>query len=321
MSRMTVPASAAARPKTSAHRNIAPVGCWNGGRPGMAKEKVPNPVSESSPTKISVPTPAASSPGSNTSPSMVPPRPVASMSRNAPAIGEPNRVLMAAKLPAAAITVAAVGGASRLARRTAMTPRVPPMAISGASGPRTTPEAQGGERGDDHAGQVDGLGAGAAGLETVGRRVAGGAGQVLDGGGDQQAGTGEQRQRPPDRRPVEAEAVRHGLEEPALQQADQLEVAVGDGGDRCPDDGGQGEEPEVTRLRMRAAGSVEGSGGAAGSGGGLAARYRPARPWSYVGRSTDRDLIESRVAGGPLRTRSHRSTPLAMSGPTSSVRL
>ncbi len=139
MSRMTVPANAATRPKTRAHRNMAPVGRWNGGSPGMASEKVPNPVSESSPTKMSVPTPAASRPGSSTSPSMAPPRPAASISRNAPAIGEPNNVLMAAKLPAAAMTVTAVGGTSRLARRTAMTPKVPPMAIRGASGPRTTP--------------------------------------------------------------------------------------------------------------------------------------------------------------------------------------
>ena len=53
--------------------------------------------------------------------------------------GEPIRVLMAAKAPADAITMAAVGGASRLARFTASIPSPPPMAMRGASGPRTTP--------------------------------------------------------------------------------------------------------------------------------------------------------------------------------------
>ena len=138
-SRMPVPTTAATRPKTRAQRNITPFGCWNGGSPGMAREKVPNPVSESRPMKMRVPTPAARRPGTSTSPRIGPPRPAASISRKAPAMGEPNRVLMAAKLPAAAITVAAVGGASLVARCTARTPSPPPMAIRGASGPSTTP--------------------------------------------------------------------------------------------------------------------------------------------------------------------------------------
>ncbi len=46
---------------------------------------------------------------------------------------------MALKLPAAAMTVAVCGGASRAARRTAQTPSPPPRAMSGASGPITTP--------------------------------------------------------------------------------------------------------------------------------------------------------------------------------------
>ncbi len=137
--RIAVPPTAATSPKTSAQANIEPVGCWNGGSPGMASEKVPNPLNESSPTKMRVPTPAASNPGTRTRPSIGPPRPVASSRMNAPRMGEPNRVLMAAKLPAAAMTVAAVGGASRRARRTAITPRIPPMRMSGASGPRTAP--------------------------------------------------------------------------------------------------------------------------------------------------------------------------------------
>ena len=105
----------------------------------MAREKVPNPVRESSPTKMRVPTPAASRPGTRMRPSKGPPSPEASINRKAPRMGEPSRVLMAAKLPAEAMTMAAVGGASRLARWTASMPNPPPMAMSGASGPRTTP--------------------------------------------------------------------------------------------------------------------------------------------------------------------------------------
>ena len=139
MSLMQVPSTEATKPKTMAHRNRATVRWWKGGSPGMASEKVPNPVNEFRPTKMSVPTPAASSPGTRTSSSRGPPMPAASMSRKAPRMGEPNKVLMAAKLPAEDITTAAAGGASRLARFTDRSPRPPPMAMSGASGPRTTP--------------------------------------------------------------------------------------------------------------------------------------------------------------------------------------
>jgi hypothetical protein len=54
-------------------------------------------------------------------------------------MGEPKRVLMAAKLPAAPMTTLAVAGASFLTKCTAKTPIPLPIAISGASGPRTTP--------------------------------------------------------------------------------------------------------------------------------------------------------------------------------------
>ncbi len=65
--------------------------------------------------------------------------PAASMSRNAPTIGEPRSVEIAAKLPATPTTTAAIGGASFLIRWTASTPRPLPIAMSGASGPSTTP--------------------------------------------------------------------------------------------------------------------------------------------------------------------------------------
>ena len=61
------------------------------------------------------------------------------MSRKAPGRGEPSSVLMAAKLPAAPSTALAWAGAPLLARCRASTPSPLPIAISGASGPSTTP--------------------------------------------------------------------------------------------------------------------------------------------------------------------------------------
>ncbi len=106
----------------------------------MASERVPRPVRESRPMKMSAPRPAERSPGTSTTPSMGPPRPEASNSRNAPRRGDPSSELMAAKLPAPAITALAMSGASRAARRTASAPSPLPSRISGASGPRTTPK-------------------------------------------------------------------------------------------------------------------------------------------------------------------------------------
>ena len=51
--------------------------------------------------------PAASRPGRNTTPIIGPAIPATSISRKAPTIGEPSRVLMAAKLPAAPMTTVA----------------------------------------------------------------------------------------------------------------------------------------------------------------------------------------------------------------------
>ena len=54
-------------------------------------------------------------------------------------MGDPSSALTAAKLPAAAMTITAISGASRLIRRMVSTPMPLPSAISGASGPSTTP--------------------------------------------------------------------------------------------------------------------------------------------------------------------------------------
>ena len=70
---------------------------------------------------------------------VAPAMPAASMMRNAPSSGEPNNVLIAAKLPAEAMIVTAIGGASFFASRTVSAASPPPMAMSGASGPSTAP--------------------------------------------------------------------------------------------------------------------------------------------------------------------------------------
>nr|BFE73214.1 hypothetical protein GCM10020092_065150 [Actinoplanes digitatis] len=124
---------------TMAHPNSLTVGATTVGRSGIASENWPNPVSSSSPVKISAPMPAPSSPGTSTSDAVAPPRPDASISRNAPDSGEPSSVLMAAKLPVAATAAPACAGRSRRARCAARYASPPPSATSGPSGPTTAP--------------------------------------------------------------------------------------------------------------------------------------------------------------------------------------
>ena len=92
---------AATSPMTIAQPNSAMVGDPTAGRSGMAREKVPKPVSESRPVKISAPTPAPAGRAAARRWPAAPPRPEASSSRNAPASGVPSSVLIAAKLPVA----------------------------------------------------------------------------------------------------------------------------------------------------------------------------------------------------------------------------
>ena len=181
------------------------------------EREVPSPVRSSRPVKISEPMPAASSPGTSTTPSIGPPSPAASSSRNAPSSGDPSSALIAAKLPAADITAAAVGGASRAASRTASTPAAP-NAIRGASGP-SRHQAQRGQRRQRDPGQVLGRD-GAGGLEAIGRRVATGPRQVTDRQRRQQTGDDERGQRPPHRRRGEPEVLGDALEEPLLELLD-----------------------------------------------------------------------------------------------------
>ncbi len=136
---MSEPTTAAASPIPIAQSISPRVGVSNEGTPGIARLMVPKPVQRPTPTNTREPMPAASRPGARTTPISGPPMPMISSMRKAPTRGEPSSVLTAAKLPAAAITMVAWAGASRLASRTASTPIPPPMAISGASGPSTAP--------------------------------------------------------------------------------------------------------------------------------------------------------------------------------------
>ena len=78
----------------------------------MASENVPSPVQASRPTNTSEPTRPTSSSGTSTTCIIAPPRPEASIRRNAPVKGDPSNVLMAAKLPAAATAAWIPAGAS-----------------------------------------------------------------------------------------------------------------------------------------------------------------------------------------------------------------
>jgi hypothetical protein len=126
-------------PTGTAHRSDARVGWTPGGTVVSASEKVPSPVQAFIPTKTSAPMPEASRPGSATRLRAAPAMPAASMMRKAPSSGEPSSVLTAAKLPADAMIVTAIGGASLFARRTVRAARPPPIAMRGASGPSTAP--------------------------------------------------------------------------------------------------------------------------------------------------------------------------------------
>ena len=250
--RMPEPTRAAASPMTRAQPNSPAVGEPKCGRPGMAREKVPRPVQAFSPMKMSEPMPAASRPGTSTSPSIGPPSPDASISRNAPMMGEPSSVLMAAKLPAEARTAAAWSGTSRRAARRASTTSPPPMAMRGASGPSTAPKIKVARAARMTPGSWAGR-RGPVGLESFRRGRAAGAGQVPDGQPGQDAAHRQHGQRPPQRLGPEAQAVRKMGEDLRLEVVDQREEAVGGGGDRYPESRRDDQQPEVTPAAQQGA--------------------------------------------------------------------
>ena len=119
----------------------ASVGWENGARCNGTSEYalVLSPVQSPMPTNTSDPIPAAIRPGSTISGSVAPPRPAASITRIAATSGEPKIAEIAAKAPAAPMTTSIWGGASFLASCTVNRAKPPPNAMSGASGPSTSP--------------------------------------------------------------------------------------------------------------------------------------------------------------------------------------
>ena len=234
----------ATSPIASAQPNIASVSGPGCGRSGTTSENVPRPVMSSRPRKISAPMPAESRPGTSTTPSIGPPSPAASSSRNAPSSGDPNSALTAAKLPAVAITMLACGGASRAARRTARTPSPLPIAISGASGPSTAPNDSVASAARNTPGSSIG-GSGPPVWNPSAGEWPAGAGQVADRQRHEQPGERRAAAAATSRHGVEPERVRQVVEQQLLQLRDQLEEPVRDGGDRDADQRRQHEQLHI----------------------------------------------------------------------------
>ncbi len=130
------------------------VGWTPGGTVVSASENVPRPVQASSPTKTSAPMPEASRPGSATRLRVAPAMPAASMMRKAPSSGEPSSVLTAAKLPADAMIVTAIGGASRLGQAHGQGRQPAADGDERRLRAEDRPEPERGERGEHDAGEV-----------------------------------------------------------------------------------------------------------------------------------------------------------------------
>ena len=194
---------------------------------------------------MSEPIPAASRPGSSTTPSIGPPSPAASISRNAPVMGDPSSEATAAKLPAPAST--ATPWAGTLA---------PPGGAGGQHGQAAAQgdqwhlgaehgaEDQGRQRREDDPGKLN-RGRRAMHGETARRRGPASPRQVLDGQAGQHATHSQHWQRPPHRFGGETEPVRKVGEDLLLQIADERQEAVGRGGDRHAQDRRQDQQPEV----------------------------------------------------------------------------
>jgi hypothetical protein len=87
-------------------------------------------------------------------------------------IGELNTNASAAKLPVAATTTSACDGDCLRASLTVATPSPPPRAISGPSGPSTSPMPIERQAGQNDPGQRDRLREPTTDLQTLGRYVA-----------------------------------------------------------------------------------------------------------------------------------------------------
>ena len=142
---------------TIAQPNIAPVGRSNGGRPGIASENVPKPVSESRPEEDQRADAGGEQPGHE--------HDAEHRAAEPGGLEQQERAEQRRAEQRADRGEAAGGGdhrrgrsAARRARRGARPARPSPLPIriSGASGPSTTPKPSVAERGEDDPGQLAG---------------------------------------------------------------------------------------------------------------------------------------------------------------------
>ena len=249
-----------------AHSRVARVGSTPGGTVVRASEKVPRPVQLSRPRKTRAPMPEASSPGRATRLSVAPAMPAASMMRNAPSSGEPSRVLTAAKLPAEAMTVSAIGVASFLTSRTVSGREAGADGDERCLGAEHRAQAQGRERRQDDAGQVPVDRRPATDRKPRAGECPPGPGQVPDGQRHEQPAEHQPRHRPPRR----ARSRRRGRwagrrTGTSCSAPDEGEEAVGDRGDRDPEQRREHQRREVGPGADDAH-RVEGGWGAGGRG-------------------------------------------------------
>ncbi len=183
------------------------------------------PDSDPSPMKTSEPTPAARRPGRRTNGKVAPPSPDASITSTAPTTGEPKIDETAAKLPAAAIRPTACSGASRLTRRIAIVPNPRPTAISGPSGPSTSPRPSVAKAARSTPGRSIGRVGGAARLEPLRGDMTSMPWQPPNRERGQQPRQRDPGKRPPDRDGVIAELPRQVLVHPHLHLVHALEKA------------------------------------------------------------------------------------------------
>src|SRR5208283_98217 len=129
-------------------------------------------------------------------------------------------------------------------------PHSAPDRDEGRLRPENYSQAQRGEGGDDDAWQLDRLG-GPAHLEALGRFVARGPRQVLDGEPDQQAAQREWQERPPDRLAVEPKIIWQCREDELLSFGDELQEEVRDRSDGHAEDGPEHQQRDVATAPQK----------------------------------------------------------------------
>ncbi len=193
----------------------SPVSSTGGaGRPRF-RLSVLSPVQRPNPVKTIAPTPLDSSAGSMTAKSCGPPTPATSISSTAATSGLPKIAAMAAAAPAAPSSAAALrrrGGAHEVAEEQGQAAAEGDQRGLGAE---YGAQRQARQRGDDHARQ--GGRGGSARAQPGGGYVSAPAGQAQHDEGDHESRHQRQRERPPPRRIVPAEAVRPGHPDQVFQ--------------------------------------------------------------------------------------------------------